>query len=161
MKQDFNGQKVVVIGAGLSGQALVRFLLQRGATVALSDQRSAERIDGLEQLQGLPVRLDLGGHNLELFEQADLIAVSPGVPLTCPPLQRAKSCNIPLLGEVELAARELDAPLIGITGTNGKSTTTSLLGEIFSAWGKRIFVGGNIGTPLVEACAGGYDLCWR
>jgi UDP-N-acetylmuramoylalanine--D-glutamate ligase len=158
MKQDFSGKKIVVIGAGRSGQALVRFLLQRGASVALSDQRSAEQIAGLAEFAQLPVRLDLGGHSLELFEQADLIAVSPGVPLDCPPLQRAKSCNIPLLGEVELAAREIDAPVIGITGTNGKSTTTSLLGEIFQVWGKQIFVGGNLGTPLVEACTDEYDL---
>ena len=158
MKQDFSDKRVVVIGAGRSGLALVRFLLQRGASVALSDQRSAERIAGLSALAGLPVRLDLGGHNLELFEQADLVAVSPGVPLDCPPLQRARSCNIPLLGEIELAAREISAPLIGITGTNGKSTTTCLVGEIFKAWGKKVFVGGNLGTPLVEACAEDYDL---
>jgi UDP-N-acetylmuramoylalanine--D-glutamate ligase len=158
MKQNFSGKRIVVIGAGLSGRALVRFLLQRDATVALSDQRSAERLSGLEEFAGQPVRLDLGGHDLELFEQADLIAVSPGVPLDCPPLQRARSCSIPLLGEVELAAREIGAPIIGITGTNGKSTTTSLIGEIFAAWGKKIFVGGNLGTPLVEACAADYDL---
>ncbi|HEY5673023.1 MAG TPA: UDP-N-acetylmuramoyl-L-alanine--D-glutamate ligase [Malonomonas sp.] len=158
MKQDYSGQKIVVIGAGLSGRALVRFLLQRGATVALSDQRSADRIPGLDEFSGQPVRLDLGGHNLELFEQADLVAVSPGVPLDCPPLVRAKSCNIPILGEIELAALEIEAPIIGITGTNGKSTTTSLVGEIFQAWGKKIFVGGNLGTPLVEACATDWDL---
>ena len=158
MKQDFTGQRVVVIGAGRSGQALVRFLLQRGATVALSDQRSAERISGIEDLKTLPVRLDLGGHNLELFEQADLVAVSPGVPLDCEPLRHASSLNIPLLGEVELAAREIEAPIIGITGTNGKSTTTSLIGEILQAWGKSAFVGGNLGTPLVEACRKNYDV---
>jgi UDP-N-acetylmuramoylalanine--D-glutamate ligase len=158
MKQDFSGQRVVVIGAGLSGQALVRFLLQRGATVALSDQRAAERIDGLEKLRQLPIRLDFGGHDLDLFEQADLVAVSPGVPLDSAPLQRAASCNIPLLGEVELAAREIEAPLIAITGTNGKSTTTSLIGAIMRAWGKNTFVGGNLGTPLVEACGEHYEV---
>lgn len=158
MKQDFSGKRIVVIGAGLSGRALVRYFLQRGATVALSDQRTAERIAGLDEFAGQPVRLDLGQHSLELFEQADLIAVSPGVPLDSAPLRRARSCNIPLLGEIELAAREITAPIIGITGTNGKSTTTSLIGEIFQAWGKHIFVGGNLGTPLVEACAENYDL---
>lgn len=158
MKQDFSGQRVVVIGAGLSGQALVRFLLQRGASVALSDQRAADRIAGIESLKQRPVRLDLGGHSRELFEQADLVAVSPGVPLHCEPLALAASLNIPLLGEIELAAREIDQPLVGITGTNGKSTTTSLVGEIFRAWGKKTFIGGNIGTPLVEACGQDYDL---
>ncbi len=158
MKQDFSGQRVVVIGAGLSGQALVRYLLSRGATVALSDQRQRSQIAGLESLADLPIRFDLGGHDLQLFEQADLIAVSPGVPLDCPPLKLAASCNIPLLGEVEIAAAEIDAPIIGITGTNGKSTTTSLIGEIMRAWGKQVFVGGNIGTPLVEACESNYDI---
>jgi len=158
MKQNFSEKRVVVIGAGLSGQALVRFLLQRGATVALSDQRDAERISGIEELRKMPIRLDFGGHDLDLFEQADLVAVSPGVPLDCEPLQYAASCNIPLLGEVELAAREIEAPIIGITGTNGKSTTTSLIGEIMRAWGKKAFVGGNLGTPLVEACGQDYDV---
>ncbi|NOY14320.1 MAG: UDP-N-acetylmuramoyl-L-alanine--D-glutamate ligase, partial [Deltaproteobacteria bacterium] len=156
MKKDFSGQKVVVIGAGLSGRALVHYLLQRGATVALSDRRERSRIAGLDSLDGLPVRYDLGGHDLQLFEQADLIAVSPGVPLDCPPLKLAASCNIPLLGEIEIAAAEIDAPIIGITGTNGKSTTTSLIGEIMRAWGKPVFVGGNIGTPLVDACQKDY-----
>ncbi len=157
MKQDFSNIRVVVIGAGLSGQALVRFLAERGAMVALSDQRHHDQLAGLETLQDLPVRLDLGGHDLALFEQADLVAVSPGVPLDCPPLRRAASCNIPLLGEVEIAAREIEVPIIGVTGTNGKSTTTSLLGEIMQAWGQRTFVGGNLGTPLVQACRDDYD----
>ncbi len=152
MKLDFQNKRIVVIGAGLSGQALVRFLVERGATVALSDQRKREDIVGIETIQDLPVRFDLGGHTLELFEQADLVAVSPGVPLDCKPLQLAASCGIPLLGEVEIASRELDVPIIGVTGTNGKSTTTSLIGEIMQAWGKNYFIGGNLGTPLVEAC---------
>jgi UDP-N-acetylmuramoylalanine--D-glutamate ligase len=158
MKRDFSGQRVVVIGAGLSGQALVRYLLKRGATVALSDRRQRQQIADLQSLEGLPVRFDLGGHDLSLFKQADMIAVSPGVPLDCEPLQLAAACNIPLLGEIEIAAAELEAPIIGITGTNGKSTTTSLVGEIMRAWGKQVFIGGNIGTPLVEACDGNYDI---
>lgn len=157
MKLDFKNKRIVVIGAGLSGQALVRFLIERGATVALSDLRKQEKIAGLDSLQGLPVRFDLGGHSLELFEQADLIAVSPGVPLDCEPLRLAASCGIPLIGEVEIAAREITVPIIGVTGTNGKSTTTSLIGEIMQAWGRNVFVGGNLGTPLVEACSAEFD----
>ncbi len=157
MKFDFKNKRIVVIGAGLSGQALVRFLIERGATVALSDLRKQEEIAGLDSLKGLPVRYDLGGHDLELFKQADLIAVSPGVPLDCEPLQLASSCGIPLLGEVEIAAREITVPIIGVTGTNGKSTTTSLIGEIMQDWGRNVFVGGNLGTPLVEACFDEYD----
>ncbi len=153
MKLDFTNKRIVVIGAGLSGQALVRFLVERGATVALSDLRPREQIEGLASLQGLPIRFDLGGHSLELFEQADFIAVSPGVPLDCEPLRLAASCGIPLLGEIEIAAQEISAPIIGVTGTNGKSTTTSLIGEIMRAWGKNAFVGGNLGTPLVDGCS--------
>ena len=157
MKLDFKNKRIVVIGAGLSGQALVRFLVERGATVALSDLRKQQQIAGIDSLLALPVRFDLGGHNLELFEQADLIAVSPGVPLDCEPLKLAASCGIPILGEIEIAAREINVPIIGVTGTNGKSTTTSLIGEIMQAWGRNVFVGGNLGTPLVEACSAGFD----
>ncbi len=153
MKLNFNHKKVVVIGAGQSGLALVHYFLERGATVALSDLRKKEEIANLDSLDGLQVRFDFGGHSLELFEQADLIAVSPGVPLDCEPLIRAKSCGIPLLGEIEIASREITVPIIGVTGTNGKSTTTSLIGEIMQAWDKKVFVGGNLGTPLVEACS--------
>lgn len=152
MKQTFSDMRITVIGAGQTGQALVRFLIDRGAEVTLSDLRQAEEIDGLSRLQGLPVRFDLGGHHLECFEHADLIAVSPGVPLNIAPLKHAAENGIPLLGEIELASRECVAPIVAVTGTNGKSTTTSLLGEIFEHWGKKIFVGGNLGTPLVDAC---------
>ncbi|WP_321370098.1 UDP-N-acetylmuramoyl-L-alanine--D-glutamate ligase [uncultured Desulfuromusa sp.] len=157
MKIDYSDKKVVVIGAGRSGIALVHYFLERGATVALSDMRERKQIAGLEGLTELPIRLDLGGHNLELFAQADLIAVSPGVPLSCEPLRRASSCGIPLLGEIELAAREIGVPIIGVTGTNGKSTTTSLIGKIMADWGRHVFVGGNLGTPLIEACSSDID----
>lgn len=153
MKQDYQNKKIVVIGAGKSGQALVRYLAERGAVVALSDMRSADQLADLDLLQGLPVRFDLGGHSLELFEQADMIAVSPGVPLDCEPLRRARSCNIPLLGEIELASREITVPMIAVTGTNGKSTTTSLIERIMKNWGKKCFTGGNLGTPLINACS--------
>ena len=157
MKLDYSHKKVVVIGAGRSGLALVHYFLERGATVALSDLRPREQIAHLDSLDGLPLRFDLGGHSLELFEQADLIAVSPGVPLDCEPLRRTASCGIPLLGEVEIAAREITVPIIGVTGTNGKSTTTSLIGEIMQAWGRNVFTGGNLGTPLIEACSAEID----
>ena len=157
MKQDFTHKRVVVVGAGLSGLALVRFLLERGATVAISDRRKEQEISDIGSLASLPIRKDFGGHTLELFEQADLIALSPGVPLTIEPLKRARACNIPILGEVELAGREIDGTLIGITGTNGKSTTTSLVGHFLHSRGQSVFIGGNLGTPLVAACANGFD----
>ncbi|SEA22857.1 UDP-N-acetylmuramoylalanine--D-glutamate ligase [Desulfuromusa kysingii] len=157
MKINYSGKKIVVIGAGRSGIALASYFYERGATVAISDLRERKQLAGLDSLSTLPIRFDLGGHDLELFAQADLIAVSPGVSLTCEPLRRASSCAIPLLGEIEIASREIRVPIIGVTGTNGKSTTTSLIGEIMAAWGKKVFVGGNLGTPLVEACAVAID----
>ena len=157
MRRDFTGHNVVVIGAGATGLALTRYFCSRGATVTLSDSRSAERIGDLGQLRELGVRLDLGGHTPELFLAADLVAVSPGVPLTVPAVEAARQAGVRVLGEIEIAFGELTAPLAAITGTNGKSTTTTLMGEMFSAWGKRTFVGGNLGTPLIEAVDGEWD----
>jgi UDP-N-acetylmuramoylalanine--D-glutamate ligase len=151
MKTNDQQQRVIVVGAGLSGQALVRFFIARGADVVLSDQRSLEQLGGLPALAGLPVHYDLGGHDLTLFANADLIAVSPGVPLTNEALQHAIGCGVPVWGEIEIAARELGIPIIAVTGTNGKSTTTSLIGEVMQTWGKDVFVGGNLGTPFVDA----------
>ena len=146
--------RVMVVGAGRSGLALCRHFRARGAQVRLSDRRSEGEIQHLEELRALGVELDLGGHSEALFLAADLIALSPGVPPEVPAVAAARAAGIPVLGEIELAARQLSAPFIGITGTNGKSTTTTLMGEIFRAWGKRAFVGGNIGVPLTEALAG-------
>lgn len=147
----YDGQQVVVVGAGRTGLALTAFFLRRGASVVLSDSRSAADRPQLAALATQGVILDCGGHSLELFAGADLIAISPGVTLTLPAIIAAQKQGVPVLGEVEIACRELTAPLVAITGTNGKSTTTCLLGEVFSAWGKRSFVGGNLGTPLIEA----------
>jgi UDP-N-acetylmuramoylalanine--D-glutamate ligase len=147
----YDGQQVVVVGAGRTGLALTAFFLRRGATVILSDSRSAADRPQLAALATQGVTLDCGGHSLELFVAADLIAISPGVPLTLPAIVAARQQGVPILGEIEIACRELTAPLVAITGTNGKSTTTCLLGEVFRAWGKRSFVGGNLGTPLIEA----------
>ena len=151
MKTNYQQQRVIVIGAGLSGQALVRYLVERGAEVVLTDQRRLEDLGGLPTLTGLPITYDLGGHNLSLVETADLLAVSPGVPLTNAAVQRAMACGIPVWGEIEIAARDIGVPVIAVTGTNGKSTTTSLIGEGLRACGKKVFVGGNLGIPLVDA----------
>lgn len=149
--------QVVVVGAGRTGCGLARHFLTQGARVVLSDVRPAEKIRLPEELTG-KVHLDLGGHSLQLFEGADLVAVSPGVPVDIPALCAARSKGVPILGEIEIASRSLEPPMVAITGTNGKSTVTSLLGDIFKAWGKRTFVGGNLGTPLIEAV--GHDWDW-
>ena len=147
----YRDKKIVVVGAGVSGLALCRLLVERAARVTLSDRQSADSIVGLEQFEGLPIAYDFGQHTFEIFTGADLIVMSPGVPTTIPAVQAAAKQGVPIIGEVELAAREIDAPIIGITGTNGKSTTTALLGEILNACGKKTFVGGNIGEPLTNA----------
>lgn len=147
----YDGQQVVVVGAGRTGLALTAFFLSRGARVVLSDSRSATDRPELAALATRGATLDCGGHSPELFSAADLIAISPGVPLTLPAIVAARQQGVPVLGEIEIACRELTAPLVAITGTNGKSTTTCLLGEAFRAWGKKAFVGGNLGTPLIEA----------
>jgi UDP-N-acetylmuramoylalanine--D-glutamate ligase len=151
---EYRDSQIVVVGAGRTGRALAEHFLAAGAQVILSDSRTADQLADLAALQGRGVRLDCGGHSRELFTAADLIAISPGVPLTLPAIVAARQQGVPVLGEIEIACRELTAPLVAITGTNGKSTTTTLLGEIFRAWGRRTFVGGNLGTPLIEALDG-------
>jgi len=154
MNNRYAKQSIVVVGAGKSGRALCRFFASRVASLILSDQRNREQIEDLETLDGLPIHFDLGGHSRELFEAADLIVLSPGVPDTIPAVVAAKEAGVPVVGEIEIAIRELNAPMVGITGTNGKSTVTTLIGEIFKAAGKKTYIGGNIGEPLTDAVAG-------
>lgn len=153
---DYRDRQVVVVGAGRSGRGLARFFLAGGARVALSDRRP-EQTPELAALAAAGVRLDLGGHSPELFAAADLVALSPGVPAEIPAIAGAAARGVPVLGEIEIAWRELPQPLVAITGTNGKSTVTSVMGEIFAAWGRRPFVGGNLGTPLIEAVGGDWQ----
>jgi len=151
MQVDYRDKQIVVVGAGKSGLALCDYFCHLGAKVVLSDRREFSDVSGqLGALAG-QIELDLGGHTTELFSQADLVVLSPGVPLEIPAVAAARSAGIQVTGEVEIAWQALRVPTIGITGTNGKSTTTALLGEIFGAWGQRTFVGGNLGVPLVAA----------
>ncbi|MCD6525519.1 MAG: UDP-N-acetylmuramoyl-L-alanine--D-glutamate ligase [Desulfuromonas sp.] len=149
-------QKIVVVGAGLSGLAVCHFAARHGAQVVLSDRRSAMQIAGLGRLDANVAR-DLGGHDEALFVAADLIVLSPGVPLTIPALKRAAAAGVPIWGEVELASRQLKCPILAITGTNGKSTTTELMGLMLQACDYQVFIGGNIGVPLIEAANQPFD----
>lgn len=151
--------QIVVVGAGSTGCSLARFFISRQARVTLSDQRSAALFNNLDALQMSGVELDLGGHTQALFTAADLVVVSPGVPLDIPVLRVCRERGVPILGEIEVAWRELDGTMIAITGTNGKSTVTTLVGEMLKDWGQQVFVGGNLGTPLVEAI--GRDSRWQ
>jgi len=154
---DLEGKHIVVAGAGLSGVAAANFCCRRGAHVCLSDTRPAAGIAGLAQLDP-HIELDCAGHTDALFLNADLIILSPGIPLHVPVIRRALQARIPVWGEIELASRFLRIPIIAITGTNGKSTVTSLCGHILQRCGEQVFVGGNIGTPLIEAVDGDYSV---
>lgn len=159
MKRDYLDKKVSIIGAGSTGRSLARFFLAQGAEVVLSDNRNAALLENLDELEQAGVRMDLGGHTGELFTTADLIVVSPGVPLDIPVLELCRKKGVPILGEVEIAWHQLTGTMIGITGTNGKSTVTTLIGEMLEAWGENAFVGGNLGTPLIDAV--GHDYPWQ
>ncbi len=136
---------------GRTGEALVRFLLDRGARVTATDNRPAHLLaDVLERLAGLPVDMQLGGHDRQLVADADLVVLSPGVPHTLDCLTFARKRNVPVIGEIELAYRYINEPVVAVTGTNGKSTTTRLLAEMLAHSGKNVFLGGNIGRPLIE-----------
>jgi len=158
MQRDYRDKKIVIIGAGSTGRSLTQFFCARGAQVTLSDNRSADLLNNLDGLAQLGVTMDLGGHPHALFMEADLIVVSPGVPLDIPVLNACREHGVPVLGEIEIAWRELAGTVIAITGTNGKSTVTTLIGEMIKGWGQKVFVGGNLGTPLVDAV--GHDYSW-
>jgi UDP-N-acetylmuramoylalanine--D-glutamate ligase len=144
-----------VVGLGTSGYWAARWLASKGARVVVSDMREASRLDPeyLDELDGTGVVLETGGHHEESFLGADAMVVSPGVPLDMPFIQTALKRRIPLLGEMELAARFVEAPIIAVTGTNGKTTVTAFLGQLLENSGFHVFVGGNIGTPLTAFLA--------
>jgi UDP-N-acetylmuramoylalanine--D-glutamate ligase len=141
-----SGQKVLVVGAARSGVAAAYLLAKRGARVTLTDRKP--QIPEAADLQAVGVALELGGHDIKSFETADLIVVSPGVRIDLPEILRAQEKGVPVIGELELASRWLLGPIVAITGTKGKSTTTTLVGRMLEAAGKRVLVGGNIGVPV-------------
>jgi UDP-N-acetylmuramoylalanine--D-glutamate ligase len=147
-------KNVLVVGLGKSGMAAARFLRSRGARVTASDASGSGSADAVAELEQMGCLLELGGHRMETFENQDLIIVSPGVPHTIGPLCRAREKRIPVIGEIELASRFIQEPIVAITGTNGKTTTTTLVGEMLEASGMDVFVGGNIGRPLIEYVSG-------
>lgn len=148
---EISEKRAMVVGLGESGLAVVRFLRARGAHVRVNDRRDAEAIGGAAiEAERLGAELLLGGHPEAAFEGLDLIVVSPGVP-PLPVLDQAERRGVPVIGEVELAARFIDAPIVAVTGTNGKSTVTTLIGEMVSRLGRPVFIGGNLGRPMIEA----------
>lgn len=141
-----DGARVVVLGAARSGVAAAALLARRGARVVLTDIRDS--IADADQLRGVGVALELGGHRADTIANAELIVLSPGVSPKLPVVDRAREQGIPVISEVELAARWLRGRIVAVTGTKGKTTTTVLTGRMLEADGRHALVGGNVGTAL-------------
>ncbi|MDI6605200.1 MAG: UDP-N-acetylmuramoyl-L-alanine--D-glutamate ligase [Thermoanaerobacteraceae bacterium] len=149
---NLKGKKVIVAGLGLSGRALCRVLSQIGADVCAYDSKPEEEIiDTLAELKQYNINICLEEIPDSIFEDVCMLVVSPGIPMDSQIIKKAIEEEIEVIGEVELAYEVSKAPIYAITGTNGKTTTTSLLGEIFKNYGKKTFVAGNIGYPLIDA----------
>ena len=152
----FSDKNVLVVGMGASGAAAAEFLAAQGAHVTVNDAGDNDPLRMVQKrLQAKGIDTVIGRHPDDIFNQADLICLSPGVPHTLPSLTSARESGVPVIGEIELAAQFIEEPIVAITGTNGKTTTTTLIGEMLAASGRRTFVGGNIGRPLIEYPASG------
>lgn len=148
---ELKNKKTLVVGLAKTGVASARFLAAHGALVTVTDMRDETALaDQLASLEIKDFRKVLGRHDESDFTGSDLIVVSPGVPQDHPMLLKAKAADVEIISEIELAARFIGVPLVAITGTNGKTTTTTVTGEIFKANGFNTYVGGNIGNPLIE-----------
>jgi UDP-N-acetylmuramoylalanine--D-glutamate ligase len=148
---DFKDKRVLVVGLGKSGVASALFLKAHGAQVTVSDTKSGDDLrNEIPTLLDHGITVETGGHGERTFRGQDLIVVSPGVPVDAPPLVQARALGEMVIGEIELAAQFLPGPIVAITGSNGKTTTTTLTGEILAASGLPTLVGGNIGTPAIS-----------
>lgn len=151
---NFEGKKVLVCGMARSGVSAAQCLYELGARVTISDSKAEEKLaEALQPLEGMDIRRCLGDQaQPEDLESYDLAVTSPGIPMQAPILRAVQAAGVPLIGELELGAQVSRAPLYAVTGTNGKTTTTTLIGEIFRNLGKTTYVVGNIGYPFT-ACA--------
>ncbi len=148
---ELNNKRVLVVGLGKSGVASALFMKAHGARVTVSDTKSGDELHNeIPVLLDHGITVETGGHGERTFHGQDLIVVSPGVPVDAPPLVQARALGETVIGEIELAARFLPGPIVAITGSNGKTTTTALTGEIMTAAGFASLVGGNIGTPAIS-----------
>jgi UDP-N-acetylmuramoylalanine--D-glutamate ligase len=150
MSLDLIDKRVLVVGLGRSGIAAAQLCAARGARVTVTDKRPEAELGGATAQLAAGVARELGGHRRDTFLAADLIVLSPGVP-EIPELAAARAAGVAITGEMELASQFVTAPIVAITGTNGKSTTTTLIGDMLRATGRPTFVGGNLGEPLAEA----------
>src|SRR5277367_5218081 len=148
---ELKDKRVLVVGLGKSGVASALFLKTRGARVTVSDTKSGDELrDEIPTLLDHGITVETGGHGERTFRGQDLIVVSPGIPVDAPALVQARALGEAVIGEIELASQFLPGPMVAITGSNGKTTTTTLAGEILTAGGFPTLVGGNIGTPAIS-----------
>ncbi len=154
----YKGKRVLIVGFGRSGVAVAKYMVKQGAKVTVTDlKQKSELTESVNACGELKIEYELGRHNNKTFHTAELIVVSPGVPLNIKPLEEARAQGVPVTSEVDLAAACFQEPVIAITGTNGKTTVTTLIGEMFKADQKPVFVGGNIGNALLNAVIGDSD----
>ena len=155
---ELKNKRVLVVGLGKSGIAAAMFLRQQGARVTVSDARSATALAGeIPALLDAGIMVESGGHGLLTFRRQDLIVISPGVPLDTPEVRQVIGFGVPIIGELELASRFLKGKILAITGSNGKTTTTTLVGKILAEGALPTLVGGNIGTPVIDLIPGSTD----
>lgn len=146
---EFNNKNIVVVGAGISGIAVAAILAGKGASVTLNDNKKEEALlHDVSPAREAGVHIALGYQDNSILEGADMLVISPGVPVTIPLVREAEARHIPVIGEVEVAYQLCKAPMVAITGTNGKTTTTTLLGELVKTAKDDVVVGGNIGMAL-------------
>jgi UDP-N-acetylmuramoylalanine--D-glutamate ligase len=158
---ELKGKKVLIVGAARSGIAAAKFLVARGAVVAINDQKPVDKWSGEAlALNELGVGLLPGEVPSWLLDQIELLVVSPGVPANIIPIRYAERAGAEVIGEIELAYRFLKGPIIAVTGSNGKTTTTTLIGELLRDAGLPVQVGGNIGKPLISLVEGSRDDGW-
>jgi UDP-N-acetylmuramoylalanine--D-glutamate ligase len=154
MKKNWKGQKVLILGAARQGLALARYLSSQGAQVILNDRRQADQLaDEREKMSAYPIQWVLGEHPLSLLDSTDLVCISGGVPLTLPIIQEAVRRGLPLSNDSQIFMEAVPCPVIGITGSAGKTTTTTLLGRMAQQAAnpdQKVWVGGNIGLPLID-----------
>jgi UDP-N-acetylmuramoylalanine--D-glutamate ligase len=151
---DLKNKRVLVVGLGKSGLSAAMFLRGQGARVTVSDTRSAVALEKeIPALLEAGIMVESGGHGLLTFRRQDLIVISPGVPMDTPEVKQVIAFGLPVIGELELASRYLQGRVVAITGSNGKTTTTTLVGKIFGDAGVPTLVGGNIGLPVIDLVA--------
>ncbi len=157
---ELDKKKILMVGVGKTGFETVKFLLGKGAQIRVSDIAPLEKLPGeIIELGKKGVGIEAGFHRKESFLWADTVVLSPGVPFGIPPVQEALTQGVEVIGEIELASYFIKTPVVAVTGSNGKTTTCELIAAILAKGGKKVFLGGNIGTPLIKLAERdqGYD----